>query len=189
MDEVYSLLSIPGMAEEVGMLSPLYRSRKLELYVVLQSLSQLAATLRQQIWSIGNIISFAISNFNEAYEIAQQLFKYEPVTVKLEPKTEYQQPVIEPDRGQYLEIANWIQRLRHRECIIRSYKSEKLLDKFVLYIPRTRENGTVEIEQTIEEVKEELLRERGVRVRDALDKINNRKLEEERVGQSGPPQI
>src|SRR5688572_23280198 len=45
MDEVYSLLSIPGMAEEVGMLAPLYRSRKLELYIVLQSLSQLALTL------------------------------------------------------------------------------------------------------------------------------------------------
>src|SRR3990167_5298405 len=51
MDEVYSLLSIPGMAEEVGMLSPLYRSRKLELYIVLQALSQLAPTLKQQIWS------------------------------------------------------------------------------------------------------------------------------------------
>jgi hypothetical protein len=38
MDEVYSLLSIPGMAEEIGMISPLYRSRKLELYVVIQAL-------------------------------------------------------------------------------------------------------------------------------------------------------
>ena len=60
MDEVYSLLSIPGMAEEVGMLAPLYRSRKLQPYVVLQALSQLAPNLRQQIWSIGNVMCFAI---------------------------------------------------------------------------------------------------------------------------------
>ncbi len=83
MDEVYTLLNIPGMAEEIGKLSPLYRSRKLELYIVLQTLSQLAPTLREQIWSIGNVVCFAISNFEEAYEIAQQLFKYEPQSVKV----------------------------------------------------------------------------------------------------------
>ncbi len=82
MDEVYSLLSIPGMAEEIGMLSPLYRSRKLELYVVLQALSQLAPELYRQIWSIGNIVCFGISNFDEAYELAQQLFRYEARTIK-----------------------------------------------------------------------------------------------------------
>jgi hypothetical protein len=118
IDEVYSLLSIPGMAEEVGMLSPLYRSRKLELYIVLQALSQLAPTLRQQIWSIGNIVSFAVSNFEEAYELAQQIFAYRPDTVKLDPKTDTQQPMLEADRGQYLQIAN-LQRMQHRECIMR----------------------------------------------------------------------
>jgi hypothetical protein len=190
MDEVYSLLSIPGMAEEVGMISPLYRSRKLELCVVLQSLSQLAPTLKQQIWSIGNITSFALSNFDEAYEIAQQLFKYEPLIVKLPAENENQRPITETDRGQYLEIANWIQRLKHRECIVRSYRSEKLLDKFIRYIPKTRDNIITATDQTVDELKEDLLKERGVRVRDALDVINWRQMaSEERVTQTTPPTL
>jgi hypothetical protein len=174
MDEVYSLLSIPGMAEEVGMLSPLYRSRKLELYIVLQALSQLALTLRQQIWSIGNVVSFAVSNFEEAYEIAQQIFAYRPDTVKLSPKTDTQQPMLEADRGQYLQIANDIQRMRHRECIMRRYVSEKVLDRHTLWVRKTKDVSTSDVK--LLELKENLLKQRGVRVRDALEEINKRDL-------------
>ena len=174
MDEVYSLLSIPGMAEEVGMLSPLYRSRKLELYIVLQALSQLALTLRQQIWSIGNVVSFAVSNFEEAYEIAQQIFAYRPDTVKLGPKTDTQQPMLEADKGQYLQIANDIQRMRHRECIMRRYVSEKVLDRHTLWVRKTKDVPANNV--NLPELKEILLRQRGVRVRDALEEINKRDL-------------
>src|SRR5215213_6206014 len=174
MDEVYSLLSIPGMAEEVGMLSPLYRSRKLELYIVLQALSQLALTLRQQIWSIGNVVSFAVSNFEEAYEIAQQIFAYRPDTVKLNPKTDTQQPMLEADRGQYLQIANDIQRMQHRECIMRRYVSEKVLDRHTLWVRKTKDVSASDV--NLPELKEILLRQRGVRVRDALEEINKRDL-------------
>ncbi len=188
MDEVYSLLSIPGMAEEVGMLSPLYRSRKLELYIVLQSLSQLAPTLRAQIWSIGNIVCFAISNFDEAYEIAQQLFKYEPQTVKMEARTETSQPIVEPDRGQYLTIANWIQRMAHRECVIRRYLSEKIMDKYVIHIKQTKQHPDTPMDETLDEIKMRLLAQRGVRVRDALEVVNNRVLFKQKQADS-PPQI
>lgn len=187
MDEVYSLLSIPGMAEEVGMLSPLYRSRKLELYIVLQSLSQLAPTLRSQIWSIGNVVCFAISNFDEAYEIAQQLFKYEPQTIKLEARTANSQPIIEPDRGQYLTIANWIQRMSHRECIIRRYFSERGMDKYVRHIKQTKQHPDLPMDETLEEIKARLLTQRGVRVRDALEVINHRRLVNQTT--QTPPQV
>lgn len=180
MDEVYSLLSIPGMAEEIGMLSPLYRSRKLEIYIVLQALSQLAETLREQIWSIGNVVCFAVSNFQEAYELAQQIFKYFPETVKLPSKIDSQQPMIEPDRGQYLQIANDIQRMRHRECIIRRYLSERLLDKHVLWVSETKGVSGKPGDMTVSGLKERLVKERGVRVRDALEVINQRKLVSER---------
>ncbi|MCL4552438.1 MAG: type IV secretory system conjugative DNA transfer family protein [Candidatus Marsarchaeota archaeon] len=176
MDEVYSLLSIPGMAEEVGMLSPLYRSRKLELYVVLQALSQLASPLREQIWSIGNVVCFAVSNFDEAYEVGQQLLAYNPQTTKLPAKTVTRQPVLEPDRGQYLTIANKIQRFKHRECIMRRFESERLLDKYVTYVAKTRDNPTTPLEEPLEAIKERLLRERGVLVKDALEKIKQREL-------------
>lgn len=185
MDEVYSLLSIPGMAEEIGMLAPLYRSRKLELYIVLQALSQLAENLKKQIWSIGNIVSFAISNFDEAYEITQQLFKYEPREIKL-PARSQGQPIIEPDRGQYLKIANKIQRFKHRECIIRRYLSEQQLDSNILYIPKTRDNPQSPLNGSVSELKEFLLKQRGVSVRDSLEIINKRELT---IATKKPPKV
>ncbi len=186
MDEVYTLLNIPGMAEEIGKLSPLYRSRKLELYIVLQTLSQLAPTLREQIWSIGNVVSFAVSNFEEAYEIAQQIFKYEPTSVKLAPTAPDRQPVVEPDRGQYLTLANYIQRMNHRECIMRRYISEKQLDPDIWHVTKTRPHPVRPPNQSAWEIKEQLMKERGVPVRDALEVINQRKIEVER---RKPPQV
>lgn len=188
MDEVYSLLSIPGMAEEVGMLSPLYRSRKLELYVVLQSLAQLAPVLREQIWSIGNVMSFAVSNFDDAYDVAQQLFRYDPLSVKLPTQFPISRPVIESDRSQYLTIANWIQRLQHRQCIVRRFWSEKKLDQHIRMVPKTRELPYRKIEDNLGEVKESLLKERGVLIRDALEVINQRKLTVA-VANKKPPQL
>ena len=188
MDEVYSLLSIPGMAEEIGRISPQYRSRKLQLYIVLQSLSQLAEELRKQVWSIGNIISFAVSNFDEAFELAQQIFPYDPKTVKLTPKTDTQQAVTEADRGQYLQIANDLQRMKHRECIIRRYTSEKVLDKKVLWVKKTKDVPTQPTEISVSEFKEVLLKERGVRARDALQVVNQRTIQTS-VQPGTPPQI
>lgn len=186
MDEVYSLLSIPGMADEIGMLAPLYRSRKLELYIVLQSLSQLAPNLQKQIWSIGNIVSFALSNFQEAYELAQQLFPYEPKTIKVAAKSDTQQPIIEPDRGQYLQSANELQRLAHRECVIRRYVSEQVLDKHIRWVRQTKSVGTSPARMSINQLKQRLLTERGVKVRDALEVINRRNFKKEKVS---PPMI
>lgn len=189
MDEVYSLLSIPGMAEEIGMLAPLYRSRKLELYIVLQALSQLALNLKEQIWSIGNIVSFAISNFEEAYEIAQQIFPYDPRTIKLGAKTDTGQPIVEPDRGQYLQVANELQRLAHRECVIRRYVTEKQLDKYVLWVKRTKEVKFAQAGSNIEDFKCRLLKENGVRVKDALQVINQRNLSSIVPNVATPPHI
>lgn len=176
LDEVYSLLSIPGMAVELSQLSPQYRSRKLQLYIVLQELAQMSEELRPHIWSLGNVVSFAMANFNEAYEIAQQIFKYDPRLEKLSPTLPGRQPMMENDRGQYLKIANWIQRLKQRECIIRRHTTESKMESQVLHVSETKTSLT--INQTskveLESLKEVLLRERGIRVRDALEKINSR---------------
>jgi hypothetical protein len=185
LDEVYSLLQIPGMAPEISRLSPQYRNRKLKPYVVLQELAQMSDELRPHIWSLGNIVCFGISNHNEAYELAQQLFKYEPTSVKLPAVTENQNPLTEPDRGQYLTIANWIQSLNHRQCIIRRYESEHKRDPYVRYVERTKETQFNGPNVALDEIKEKLLRERGVRVREALEVINERKITVERK----PPQL
>lgn len=187
MDEVYSLLSIPGMAEEVGMLAPLYRSRKVELYIVLQSLSQLALNLQKQIWSIGNIVCFAVSNFEEAYEISQQLFPYDPKIIKVAAKSNTQQPIIEPDRGQYLQSANELQRMNHRECVVRRYISEQVLDSYTRWVRRTKNVSAAAGPMAIYELKNRLLRERGIRVADALNIINRRSFKKE--NKVSPPMI
>lgn len=181
MDEVYSLISIPGMAEEVGRLAPQYRSRKLELYIVLQTLAQLAEPLDEQIWTIGNIVCFAISNFDEAYKIAQQMFPYDPKTVKLTAKTNETQPVMEPDRGQYLQIANELQRFVHRECIIRRYISERAQEPNILWVKKTKDMNNASPFISLTELKETLLKKRAVKVSEALKVVNGRNLKAEKV--------
>ena len=176
LDEVYSLIGIPGMAEEIGMISPLYRSRKLQLYVVIQSLSQLAKPLDEQIWSLGNKVVFAMENKEEAEKIAHQLFKYDPRYMKQPAKSQTQNNITEPEAGQDRIIADWIQNLKFRECLMRRFYSERKLDSQVRHVLKTREFPTRSLPTTLYEFKDSLLRERAVRVRDALEVINQRRL-------------
>lgn len=186
MDEVYSLLSIPGMAEEVGMLSPLYRSRGLEPYVVLQSLSQLAPPLDKQIWSMGNKVVFAIENKEEAEEIAKQLFKYDPRYLKQPARHPNQNFITEPEAGQDRIIADWIQNLNFRECLMRRFVSEREVEPLVVHVPQTRPLPSRPPIMSVREIEEMKLREIGIPIRDALEVINQRKIESDR---KAPPSV
>jgi hypothetical protein len=77
-----------------------------------------------------------------------------------------------------LAIANWLQRLRHRECILRRFYSEREIDLYIRHIPQTLgcPAGHHGSPGRISAVKEHLLKERGVRVRDALEVITQRGL-------------
>lgn len=187
LDEVYSLFKIPSMAPEIAQLAPQYRSRKLQLYIVLQELEQMSEELRPHIWSLGNVVCFGISNFDEAYKIAQQLIKYEPKSIKMDAKATTSQPLVEPDRGQYLQIANDLQRLAHRECVIRRYRTEKLMEKNILWVKKTKDVPNTPLRISIDELKYRLLRERGIRVEAALDEIRERTAPKIKVAK--PPQI
>jgi hypothetical protein len=178
MDEVVSILGIPSMAPEIASIPSQNRSRKLQLYVALQELQQVSKELRPHLWSFGNIVCFAMTNFDEAYELAQQLFPYIPETVKLPSKTDSQQPITEVHSGQYTLLANQIQRLGHRHCLIRYYKNERDLDKFIHDVPRTSEVLNYPVD--VWALRERLLRTYGVPLRDALKDINDR------IKESGP---
>ena len=80
-----------------------------------------------------------LSNHDEAYEMAQQLFRYDPYTVKVAPTNERSNPIMEPDRGQYLQLADWIQSLGHRQCIMRRYVSEKAIEEKIQFVRKTAE--------------------------------------------------
>jgi hypothetical protein len=173
-DEVYALLRIAGMADEIGTVGPLYRSRKLILIIVIQALWQLEKELREKIWSLGNLVCFAIENHDEAYAIAKQLFYYDPTRIKAAAPSESHHPIYEPDRGAYLEQANWIQSLKHRQFIMRRYISEQMPDPYVRFVERTAENTVRVTKDQIEALKNELLRKYGMSVSEALEVINKR---------------
>jgi hypothetical protein len=177
------------MAEEVGTLSPLYRSRKLELYIVLQALAQLAPTLQKQIWSVGNVVCFAVSDFDEAYILSQQLFPYDPNIIKMAAKSDTGQPIIEPDRGQYLQSANEMQRMTHRECVVRRYVSEQVQDTYVRWVKRTKDVAVSPMGMSIDGLKRSLLQARGVSVQDALEIINKRTMSKGGRIPGKPPSI
>ena len=176
IDEVYSLIRIPGMAEEIGKVSPQYRSRRLQIVVVIQALWQLADNLKEQIWSLGNVICFGVEDFNEAYRISQQLFKYDPKKIKLPPASESGHPIIEPDRGGYLIGANWIQHLKKRECIMKRYIDEGEEEPFIGYVEMTSEKPDEPLVESLVETKDSLLRRRAIPVGDALKIVNTRNL-------------
>jgi hypothetical protein len=186
LDETYGLTGIPGVAKQIGELPSQYRSRKLQLFVVLQSLSQLAPPLDEQIWSLGNKTVFAVENKNEAEELAHQLFKYDPRYEKQPARTLGQNKITEPETGQDRLIADWIQNLRFRECLIRRFISERQLDNRVRHIHKTREHPHNPPSEPLYCLKDRLLKERGVRVRDALEIINQREITRE---VSKPPTV
>jgi hypothetical protein len=174
LDEVYTLIEVAGMAEEIGKISPIYRSRKLQLIVVLQALWQLDDKLKEQIWSLGNVWCFGTDIYQDAETVARNLIYYYPTMVKQGPRTATQNPITEPNQGQYNIHANWIMNFKHRELVMRRYYNEKEKDKYIRHVRQTKD---VPVYQgSLAEIKDWLLKQRAVSVRDALEVINQRKL-------------
>ena len=122
------------------------------------------------------MVCFSVDDFNEAYEVAQQLFKYDPQQAKLPPAHQSGQPILELDRGQFLTAANWLQHLKHRECILKRYLSEAEEDPFVTYIEQTGEMPNQPLGGSLMAIKQGLLMRRAIPIRDALQAVNQREL-------------
>ena len=176
IDEVYRLFEIKGMAEALGEIPTYFRSRKLMPIFVIQAHWQLANLLKEQIWNMGNLVTFSLFNFDDAYRFAQQVFEYDKEQVRLSPFGESGQFVAETDRGQYLQIANWIQRLPWRQAVMRRYITEQESEPFVAFVERTRELPSGRLPRPMSEIKRNLFRRRAIPVRDALNVVNHRKL-------------
>jgi hypothetical protein len=172
LDEGLSMLKIPSMAMEIADMPSQNRARKLQFYIALQELNQVSLELRPSLWTFGNIVSFAMTNVDDAKVIAEQLFSYIPERVKLQAKVDYQQPITEVHTGQIVLHANAIQHLKHRECIIRTLKNERDPEKYVRWIPRTTE--VPQDEANVWEFKERLIKEHGVPIRQVLREISQR---------------
>jgi hypothetical protein len=172
LDEGLSMLKIPSMALEISDMPSQNRARRLQFYIALQELNQVSKELRPSLWTFGNIICFAMTNMDDAKVIAEQLFPYVPEKIKLPAKVDYQQPITEVHTGQNVLLANQIQNLRHRECIIRTLKNERDREDFLRWVPRTTE--VPQDEANVWEFKEWLLKQHGVPIRQALKEISSR---------------
>jgi hypothetical protein len=106
--------------------------------------------------------------------MAKQLFPYDPLSVKVSGKTSTQQDLMEPDRGQYLQIADQLQNLKHREFVMRRYLKESHQDEFIRWVPKTKDTPHKKPFIDPQELKERLLKKRAVRVSDALEVIAKR---------------
>lgn len=176
IDEVYRLFEIEGMAKAIGEISTYYRSRLFMLIIIIQAYWQLSPTLQESIWNLGTHASFAMDNFNDSYKFGQQMIKYNPKQEKLPPKSSGFQPVIEPDRGQYLTFANWLQNLNARQIVMRRYRNEQEKEPFIHFVEKTQERPKVVLPAPLAEIKESLLQRHSISVSEALKQVNQRSL-------------
>jgi hypothetical protein len=139
IDEVYRLFEIKGMAKALGQISTYFRSRKLMPVIILQAFWQLDKLLQEQYWNLGNLMTFQMDNFNDAYKLAQQLFPYSARETKYDAPSDRSNPLAKTDREQYLEEANWIQRLGKRRVLMRRYIDEQNKEDFVAFVNKTKD--------------------------------------------------
>jgi hypothetical protein len=176
IDELPMLLKIEGMSEGIADIASWYRGRKVCLMVIIQSLSQLSENLLERAWTFGNFVTFAMGYFAEAEQIGYNQLQYDPLRVKQYPLNAFQNPTTEPHRGQYAQYANWIQNLKHRECLVKRYFSEAKRDPYVRHVRRTPELPPAPPTEAYEAYQDRLIRSRAVPIREALAMVNNRRL-------------
>jgi hypothetical protein len=181
LEEVPALYQIPGMAQEIAGITSFYRSRKVEVILSLQATWQVDKSAAEHIWSLGNLLVFGLDDFNDARLAAEHLFYYGPTTVKQESRTATQNPITEPEHGQYTAAANWIQSFRQREVVIRRYFSESQMDRFVRHVTRIQDIPVSDNAQAIGELSEQIFRSRAISIREALEVINQRVLVPEKT--------
>jgi hypothetical protein len=146
--------------------------------VIIQAFWQLEDTLIKQYWNLGNLVTFQMDNLDDALMLARQLFKYIDQTAKFDAPREGANPTAEPDQGQSLLRANWIQNLGKRRMLMRRYLNEQDKEGFIAYVDETQfvNRADLDVFQLVE-LKEQLLKNgRAVHVKEALRVINARDL-------------
>jgi len=189
VDELPTVLSLSNVQDAIKKMGSYMRSRKLSSILIAQDISQFPIELRPHIWNYGCVTIFKLRNSDSAYEAAQQMFPYLPNTVKAQSKSPTGQDIYEPDRGQYLQIANKIRDMKHRECIQRRQISERESEKYIQWIEKTKEAMFTATDRQVQELKDELLRRHGFRVDEVITSIKRRTTENQKKEGSGPPNL
>ncbi len=160
IDEARAFLKIPAMAEDIGEISQLYRSRGIQFYLMMQNpRGQLEENLWKNIWSMGNMVCFGLLDKQDCLDVGLQLTRYNPQMIKQPALTVTQNPTTEPLHGQDREVADWVSGFNRREMVMRRYYDEAKPDPYIRHIKQTHNIPMMEDLTKLEEVKDELLRE------------------------------
>jgi hypothetical protein len=158
-----------------------YRSRKLQLFLVIQSFKQLAGEehgkkgLEDVFFSFGNMVVFSLLDIEDCFTAVKNFVPFNPLRVKVPARREGQHDIME-NRDEQLAIGAYqLQRLAQRECYVRRFVNEARMDR-VIHVGRTREVRLSATHQDVERLKDKLMLQRGVSVSKAEEIINKRKL-------------
>jgi hypothetical protein len=182
IDELPWLTQFPGVEGKVADTVSRYRARNICLAVIIQSRSQLGRELWNRSWTFGTQVSFRLSNWREAYDLAEQRLKYKPGTeiplssttsrreqagtTTLTPGevvTVQERVMIDPHTSQYDQGAYWIQHFANRECLVLREG-----DKYVRHVALTRDL-TYPLASKYRDVHDAKAREDTIRVRDGVE--------------------
>jgi hypothetical protein len=181
MDEVYTFTETPSVSRILAHLPSEYRSRKLQLFLVIQSLKQLAGEengkkgLEDVFFSFGNMVVFSLLDIEDCFTVVKNLIPFDPQLVKVAARREGQHDIMENRDEQEAIRAYQLQHLAQRECYVRRFVNEARMDR-VIHIARTRDVRLSATHEDVESLKDRLMWMRGVPVQEAEKLINERKI-------------
>ena len=180
MDEVYTFTETPSVARLLAHLPSEYRSRKLQLFLVIQSFKQLAGEengkkgLADVFFSFGNMVIFSLLDIEDCITGVKNLIPFDPQMVKVPARHEGQHDIMENRDEQLAVRAYQLQHMAQRECYIRRFVNEARMDS-VIHVGKTREVHLSVSHQDVEKLKDQLMIKYGFPLKDAEKIIGNRK--------------
>lgn len=181
IDEGYTFNEIPSVSSLLAHLPSEYRNRKLQFFLVIQSLKQLAGEkdgkkgLQDVFFSFGNLIVFSLLDIKDCFTMTENLFPFESQMVKVPARHDGQHNIMQNRDEQLAEKAYQLQHLAKRECYVRRFVDEGRMDK-IIHVGRTRELRITATDEDVENLKDRLMIERGVLLSDAERFIGQRQM-------------
>ena len=186
MDEVYTFTETPSVSRMLAHLPSEYRSRKLQLYLVIQSLKQLAGEengkkgLEDVFFSFGNMVVFSLLDIEDCFTFIKNLIPFDPQQVKVPARLEGQHDIMENRDEQVAVRAYQLQQLVQRECYVRRFVNEARMDR-IIHIGRTRDVRLTATHQDVENLKDKLMLQRGITISKVEKIISERKIQKKQI--------
>ena len=179
MDEVYTFTETPGVSRMIAHLPSEYRSRKLQLFLVIQSLKQLAGEengkkgLEDVFFSFGNMVVFSLLDIEDCFTVVKNLIPFNPQLIKVPARQDGQHDIMENRDEQLAVQAYQLQQLAQRECYVRRFFDEARMDR-TIHIGRTRDVRIMATYQDVESLKDQLMLQRAIPLSEAEKIIGER---------------